>query len=130
MREQHTDSAALAGAVLAGVVAVFLQKGAYDWLNGIVSITLLAVIVGYEMNRYRTKCQSFALAAVSGFCTLLLLGLILELILGKGSLEGIKEDKGETDSLVESWYLAVAWLVLTPIWYLVDRKFLVRNETV
>lgn len=128
MRDQHIDSAALAGAVLAGVVAVFLQKGAFDWLEGIVSITLLAVIVGYEAERYRTKLQSFALAAVCGFCTLLLLGLILELLFGKGSLGGIIDDGGEIDSRVKSKQLAVAWLILTPVWYVVDRNLMVRND--
>ncbi|HEY9402975.1 MAG TPA: hypothetical protein VIQ24_09790 [Pyrinomonadaceae bacterium] len=128
MRDQHIDSAALAGAVLAGVVAVFLQKGPYDWLNGIVSITLLAVIVGYETDRYRTWCQSVALAAVCAFCMLLLLGLILELDFGGGSLEGIIDDKGERESRVKSEQLAVAWPILTFVWCVADRNFMVRDN--
>jgi hypothetical protein len=47
------------------------------------------IIVAFERGRSRKLSQSLALAAVSVFVTLLIVDLIFELFLGRGSVDGI-----------------------------------------
>lgn len=87
-RDRTTDSAALAGTALAGVLAVMMEKGPYDWLNLVVGLTLLLIIFGYERDHFRTTRQSVALAAVCALCSLLIFGVLIEFYLGGCSLKG------------------------------------------
>ncbi len=107
---QHFDAAALGAAALAGALAVLLPKGPFDWMSATVGLTLLSLIVAYEMDRRRTRLQSLALATVAGLVMLLVLGLILELILGHGNLDGVckKQSCDVNDSRVPTWLLALS----------------------
>ena len=107
---------------------MFLQPGPFDWLNGVVGITLLSVVFGYERQRPRDRFQSIALAFVCGFCSLLILGLVLELHLGKGSLEGIPDQDGKPISLVPNVLLTVLWGIVADVCYVVDRLWQKRID--
>ena len=130
---QQFDAAALAAAALAGALAVFIEPGPYDWMSGVIGITLLSVIFAYEKDRSRTGCQSCAYAMVVAFVMLLVAGLFLELLLGNGSLGGICNNTGgcksdEFDSHVESWHLASMWGVCTILVYCLDRRRLKQEN--
>lgn len=118
---QRIDAAALAAATVAGALAVFLVEGPFDPLNGVVGATLLTIVYGYEWNRPRTVPQSVALSAVSSFSALLIVGLLSELVLGGGSLEGVLEN-GKRVSRVSSWWLTAVWLVLLAVLTFLDRR--------
>jgi hypothetical protein len=121
--QEHIDSAALAGATLAGVLAVLVPEGPFDWTGPVVGITLLALIYAYIWRGRRTRAQSVAVAAVVAFCSLLIFGVFLELICGHGHLSGhLREDTHKVESNVESWWLATIWLIVTVICALVDRS--------
>jgi hypothetical protein len=126
---QNVDAAALAGAALAGALAVFLQEGPFDWLNGVVGATLLAIVVGYELDRPRTASQSVAIGAVFAFCSLLIVGLVWELVLGEGSLDGTPAPKGDKMvSRVPTGGLALVWLILAAICCVADRRWQKRRD--
>lgn len=118
MGDHQFDSAALAGTALAGTLVIFAEPGPFDWMNGIVGVTLFSILLAYEKDRPRTPGKSFALATVIAFTLLLILGLVFELLRGGPSLRGAADG----DSLVPSWWLPVAWIVLTPICYALDRR--------
>jgi hypothetical protein len=61
-----TDSAPLAGAVAAGVLALLLPAP-YTWITSIAGFTLLLLVFSYDHDDYRSLLQSLAFSAVCGF---------------------------------------------------------------
>jgi hypothetical protein len=60
------DSAPLAGAVIAGVLALQLPA-AYTWITSIAGFTLLLMLFSFDNEEDRSFIQSLAFAAVCGF---------------------------------------------------------------
>jgi hypothetical protein len=73
-----TDIAALSAGVVAVCVTLFLGPGTYDFLNFIVSLTLLAVIAGYVLPSPRRFMQSLAVAASIGLAAIPAIGFFIE----------------------------------------------------
>lgn len=121
MNNQPIDSAALAGAILAGALAVFIEPGPFDVLNVVIGITLLTILYAYELNRPRTDAQSVAFGAVCAFCILLVVGFLAELWLPLSSFPIAVSGKGEPESRVPDWFLAAAWLIFTVLFFLIGR---------
>lgn len=126
----------MGAAALAGALAVFIEPGPYNWLNGVTGITVLLIVVAYEIHRRRTRMQSLALAAVCAFVGLLVVGLGRELYIGGWELKGVcLEPTGcklhEYDSTVSDEFLAVAWSILVGIMFVSDRiwKLIQGRET-
>lgn len=84
IKHQTIDSAALAGAATAASLSVFGVPGPYIPLNAIVGLTLLILLLTYELRRYRSRSQNLAFGSVCALCSLLVLGFSLS----GGSLVG------------------------------------------
>ena len=116
IRHQTVDPAALAGAAIAAAVAVFSVPGPFTPMNLVAGLTLLAILLTYELRRYRYKWQNLAFGAVCGLCALMVVGFVTEFYRGDWRLdywvELIKEPRR---SNVNEWYLLLWWLVLTCI---------------
>jgi hypothetical protein len=118
---QPFDPAALAGAVVAGAIAVYMSPGPYNLMSIVIGGTLLSIIAAYEYGRRRDWPQTVALGAVVGFVGLLPVGLCLEFFLGHGSLAG--DCRGDAcESRVEPWMLFVVWAILVAAVVARDRK--------
>lgn len=116
MRHQTVDPAALAGAAIAAAVAVFSVPGPFTPMNLVAGLTLLAILLTYELRRYRYKWQNLAFGAVCALCALMIVGFVIEFYRGGWRLdywvELIKEPRR---SNVNEWELLLCWLVLTGI---------------
>jgi hypothetical protein len=115
--ETQFDPAALAGAALSAVLATMLVSGPFDWINLILGITILILLIAFVEGHQRSRLQSIALAAICAFCSLLVLGPILEVVL---QAAGVQPDPDE--SRVPSEALFAIWVCLWPIWARLDRR--------
>jgi hypothetical protein len=115
LRQQTIDPAALAGAATAAALAVFLQAGPFYPLNGCFGISLLAILLTYELKRYRTRWQSVAFGAVCALCALLVVGFVTEYWKGGWNSNYWVELEKNKESLVSQWELFFWWLALTVV---------------
>ena len=127
MERTNFDAAALSGATLAAVVTVYIPKGPFGWISGIVGLVLLLILVSYESERPRTQLQSLALGAVCGLSSLLIVGLVAELIISHGSLSGIIGGNGELESQVSDNLLPAIWPFVSLLFFAFDRLYLQRR---
>ena len=118
-RDEPFDPAALAGAAVAGAIAVQINPGPYNVMSVVIGATLLTIISAYENNRRRGLRQSCALGAVAGFVALLPVGFCLEWWLGRRNLNGICKEAGG-GSRVPPCMLWAAWLIIAVSVVVVD----------
>src|SRR5690348_8207328 len=74
----HIDAAALAGAVLAGVLASMVPDGPFQLMNVPLGLTVLALLIAYIGKRERTVGKTIAFSAVVAYSSLLLFGFLFE----------------------------------------------------
>jgi len=117
--KEHVDTAALAGAVLAGVLASFVEPGPFDLMSAVLGITLIALLIAYLWNNRRTVGKSIAFSMVTAFSSLLVLGFVLEMMLS--TPKPINKVTGKEESNVQSSELAISWVVVTGSVLLIDR---------
>jgi hypothetical protein len=112
---QTIDSAALAGAATAAALTVFSAPGPYVPMNAVIGLTLLAILLTYELRRYRSHWQNFAFGAVCALCTLLILGFLLEWGISGWNLNYYEEleNRNPPDSEVNYWHMFISWGILT-----------------
>jgi hypothetical protein len=146
----HTDIAALAAAVVAVTVSLFLDEGLYGLISLIVSLVLIVIILAFVWPNKRSLLQSVALAAALGLASIPGIGFLIEayhaparmgFLLYADPLDG--QDcvsrsvykkmakaqqaknyscnyKYELDSKVEPWTAGVGWLLVLLAALLVD----------
>ena|SRR5689334_22262537 len=138
----HTDIAALAAAVVAVTVSLFLDEGLYGLISLIVSLVLIVIIVAFVGPNKRTFFQSLALAASLGLAAIPGVGFIIETYYAPERIEFLfRQDplkerecvsrskyykmgkdersrnyscnhKHESDSKVEQWTAGATWLIV------------------
>lgn len=79
MISRSFDPGALAGAVIAVAISSLGTKGPFEPFNLIISITLLALVLAYELGARRTPSQRVAFAMVCGVCAIPGVGYVLEM---------------------------------------------------
>ena len=121
-RSNGGDSAALSVAVIAGAIAVFMTPGPYNFLTGVLGLTRFFLVWAYAHGRERTRLQSLAFASVVSFALSLLVGLIAEVIYGRGLPSGTYDNLKGNISAVPDWLIAIAWVVFTVIVCSYDRR--------
>ena len=119
--ERATDPAALAAAVLAGALSVFLAPGPYSYFSLVIGFTLLTLLIGYEWPKVRNWGQSIAFSTVLSLCATLVFAVLVEFYLGMGSLDGVMNAKGEAESRVTDLGLFVLWLIGSAVVFSLDR---------
>lgn len=122
VEEVNSDPAALSAAIAAGAIAVLIAPGPYGLFSLIIGITLLTVILSYEWERQRTSLQSVAISLVLAFSSLLVSGFILEYFCGGFSLKGFVNLKGNLESAVPDFYIAIAWGISLLIFYTIEKR--------
>jgi hypothetical protein len=120
------DAAALAGAALAAVFAVFLQVGPYDALEFILGLTLSVILIAYQRNIKRDFWQSLAISMTFGFCILLIAAPLIEGFLSRFS--DCQEIYAETeDSCVTTPHLVITWFTAVIVTFASDKLFIQRT---
>lgn len=114
---EHVDTAALAGAVLAGVLASFVPEGPFDCMSAVLGVTLVALLLAYLWNKHRTVGKSIAFSMVAAFSSLLVLGFVLEII---HTSTPTNEDSQKKSQVPRS-ELAISWAVMAAAVFMVDR---------
>jgi hypothetical protein len=125
----RSDSAAVVGVVIAGVLASFTIPGPYGWDTTMLGAILLLVLVGYA-EVPRTQRETIALAAAAGFTLVYLLGHFLDDLLDLSDWpewdEGF-DDMGGTTNVRENldrphenggWQTLLLWAGLTATVYI------------
>lgn len=125
MIKTNYDAAALPGATLAAVLAIFIPKGPYSVLSAIIGITLIAILFAFENGRERSQSQTFALSCVVALSGLLIVGFVAELCLGSGSLSGT--GGLNPDSRVSTNKLLISWPIMVTAAAFYDRFYLQRR---
>ena len=115
-----TDAAALGAGVVAVAMTVFGDPTAYDLLTVIVSAALMLLVMGYVARSRRDRKQSLAYAAVVAIIALPILGYAVEGRPGPWAKPPALVPPGESTVSDES--TVVAWLVLSLILFLLDRR--------
>jgi hypothetical protein len=123
LRHQTVDPAALAGAATAAALAVFMEPGPFYPLNGIFGFSLLAILLTYELKRYRKGWQNLAFGAVCALCALLVVGLVAEFWKAGWASEYWVELEKTKESRVHQWTLFFWWLGLTVAFSLLGYRF-------
>jgi len=111
-----TDAAALAGATLAAAVSNLMGTGPFDWLSGILGVSLLLIVLAFEGPRGRSPLQTVAFSAVTALAALLPVALVLEHIV-PDSGPGRNEDGRLGPGL-----LVTGWIILGIVVCYVDWK--------
>lgn len=114
-RRGGIDPAALAAASLASAISTIAQPGPYTPITMVVGLTILAVVLAYDVEAFRTKFQSFAYSAAAGLTATLALGYPFEVY----SQNYI--DYNPTSSTVPQWVTVLAWLCFTAAFYVFDH---------
>jgi hypothetical protein len=113
-----TDAAALGAAVVAVAMTVFGDPSVYDLLTLIVSIALLLLVLGYVARSRRDRLESIAFAAVVAIIIIPILGWAVEGVPGPWR----KASWPPGESSVSDPATVVAWIALTVILFLADRR--------
>jgi ABC-type Mn2+/Zn2+ transport system permease subunit len=123
--KEHVDTAALAGAVLAGVLASFVEPGPFDLMSAVLGTTLITLLIAYLWNNPRTWGKSIAFSMVTAFSSLLILGFVLEMMSCKP--KQVNAVTGKEESKVESTELAISWGIVTASVLIIDRAWVSRR---
>jgi hypothetical protein len=116
MKKREIDSAALGGSAIAAVLTVALAKGPFDPVSFIIGVTLVALILAYELNNGRTLAQSIAFGAVLGLCSLLFLGFLVEWLVFHTPHDA-PESKLSYTLIVSLWLtVAVTFVIVDIAW--------------
>jgi hypothetical protein len=126
-RRGGIDPAALAAASLAAAVSVIAPPGPYGPASIIIGLTMLLVVLGYDIDPDRTRRQSLAFSGVCALISLLVLGYPLEILWATSKLERLlvmlKERTDDHNySEVPPIFVLSLWLVLTAVFYSFDRR--------
>jgi hypothetical protein len=118
--ERHTDVAALAAAIVAVAVAMFVTPGRYDTIGLMVAVTLSLVVGSYVWGNSRTAFQSLAVGTLLGVIAMPIVGFVVELFLACDQrLSLLKGDKG--DSNVNHFWLIGTWIIVATSVFVLDR---------
>lgn len=101
----------LASVILAGGLAMRAVPGPFGWLQTLVGITLLIILFAYDTEDQRTAPQSFAFAAVCGFCLMLF---------ASGFLSHWAAQPGTVQVAVPGGWLSVIWVGSTIVFFFID----------
>jgi len=143
-----TDVAALSAAVVAVSISTFLTPGDYEAISLVISVTVIALILGYVWPSVRSKMQSFALAAVVGVAAIPGIGFFDEAARSRAPLkyltltyewncpggsdqgEQVSPDDvdqcdtaGQPQSRVPLRDVTIAWCVVVLLTFLADRRW-------
>ncbi|MEH3085474.1 MAG: hypothetical protein PGN26_02825 [Xylophilus ampelinus] len=105
-RHGGIDPAALAAASLASAVATLAQSGLYTPVTTVLGVTILLLVLAYDVDPNRTKFQSVAYSCVAGLTTLLAAGFPLEWIFARE---------------LPQWAHCLAWVVFSTIYFFIDK---------
>ncbi len=130
------DSAALAGTIVAGVLATSTQQGPWDPSSGAIGLTLLIVLLAYELERPRRGLQNVAFGMVCSLSAIMIVGFITELWLsGFNSQYWVELERvNPPASRVNPWYVGGWWCALSVVFtgvgirYTTVRSQLNANE--
>jgi hypothetical protein len=114
----HQRSAGVLGVVIAGVLATFIQPGIFALDSTLVGALLLGVLAGYgEAPTSLRQVLGFAVALA--FCALLIIGFLVDDLVGLTSDEHVPGNKH-----LAGWQTLVTWLFLLFIAYAwVHRRY-------
>jgi hypothetical protein len=111
---EPVDSAALAGATMAAVLAVVIPVGPFDVFSIPVGIALFLVILAHEGARRRdSRARRLSFAASTAFALVLVVGPLIELFLHGCDTAIFLKGGAETDGRVEPWMNAASWLAIS-----------------
>jgi hypothetical protein len=121
------DPAALAAASLAAAVSVLASAGPYAPGSMFIGVTILSLIITYDVDPHRSAGQSFAFSAVAGMITALMLGYPLECVFAKDSCARLcvllhEKPKDLPYSEVPPIATIILWGGATGLFYLMDGK--------
>ena len=74
------DPAALAAATLAVAISAIAPPGPYSPIGSVIGLTVLVLILAYDVDPQRTRLQSVAFGAVCALVTVLVIGYVLEYV--------------------------------------------------
>ncbi|MBL8355472.1 MAG: hypothetical protein JNM01_11635 [Delftia acidovorans] len=114
-RRGGIDPAALAAASLASAVSTLAQSGPYTLVTSVLGITILLLVLAYDIDPHRSRSQSVAYSCVSGLTTLLAVGYPLELACAWLYLPG-------SGSTLPQWMHFVVWVVFSLAYFLYDKR--------
>jgi hypothetical protein len=125
-----TDTAAVTGVVIAGVLASFVIPGPFDWGSTLIGIMLLVVLVGLVAEVPESRRETAAIAAAAGFALMLVFARPLDET--PLSLSDWPEAGGTRESLDEpdkddGWPFILAWTTFTLASYLGMRAWRARR---
>lgn len=121
MPERQHDSAALAGAALAAVIAIYTQSGPFQYSSFAIGVSILLLVCGYEIDKARTRMQSLALACICALASILVIGAILEWRRSNGTMSGIPGLEGKLQSAVIEIEVMQIWGTASFVIFCMDR---------
>ncbi|MBV9155136.1 MAG: hypothetical protein JO097_02670 [Acidobacteriaceae bacterium] len=110
MGNSQSGPAVLAVAVVAAALALMLLPGPLTWLISLGGLTLLLILLAYDVGGYRTFFQSLAFSAVVGLCIVLASVIVYQ-------LWGI----APADKRFSEEWLPITWLCATIVFCGIDR---------
>lgn len=121
MANHQLNPVALASVILAGGLAMRAFPGPFGWLQTLMGITLLIILFAYDTDDPRTAPQSFAFAAVCGFCLMLV---------SSGFIERWATQPGTVQVTVPGSWLSVVWVVSAVVFFFIDLMRMGSRGTV
>jgi hypothetical protein len=121
-KSDKTDAAALGAAVVAVAMTVFGDPSAYDLLTLIVSVSLLALILGYIGRSTRDWPQSLAFGAVLAIIAVPILGYFVEGQPGLWADEKLLPLASDEQSTVSDAATAIAWSAMALAGFAIDVR--------
>ena len=124
------DSAALAGTIIAGVLATSVQEGPWMQSNGAIGLTLLIVIMAYELERPRRGLQNLAFGMVCSLSAIMIVGFVTEFWLsGFNSQYWVVLERVDPQTTrVSPWYIGIWWCALSVVFTGVGIRYTRLNS--
>jgi hypothetical protein len=114
-RRGGIDPAALAAASLASAISTIAQPGPYTPVTAVLGLTILFVVLAYDIDPHRTRFQSLAYSCVAALTTTLAAGYPMELYFAASLSD-------RTSSAVPQLWTVFAWIAFAFIYYAVDKR--------
>ncbi len=112
MNTEKNNYSALLGVALAGAITVTQTNGKFDLWDSMLGLVLLSILIAFDDYKGDSRKIRFAHSNVWSLCTILCIGIFLDLLIAEKMICGFKISGREYNGLI-----LLIWMLISYAWY-------------